>query len=341
MCYILKRSIFFAWLNKPDPDIEIHKKYQPGYVPPPKPPTAQQSSPILDNVPASGSQSSSSDDASELSPQSTKSNDPFVQDKLRDYFIAYLNHDLPGSPPTTALTTRIVPAGVKTGNHEFWNFSEDGSVRPHRRDYVNVTQPGDLEGQRRTEELNKIKLNYLVGGGEISSCVLDYEDQETWQAGFAQIYRELTFNGSLGVWLAGNEGLHIHFGMWDNDMPLDFLKILLQTYGLFEREIEMWMPINRRNLVGRNQVTHCYTASLRLGMEDDWYEREPDNFDATAVKKQGLRYTPRGYTKVIQDCKSAKELALAVYGGNPEELLGFPDDVEVNFLCISLFNMRL
>lgn len=339
MCYVLKRSIFYAWLNKPDPDIEIHKKYQPGYVPPPKPPTAQISSPILNGGSASGS-GSSSDDVSEISPQSTKSDDAVLQQNLRDYFIAYLNHDLPGSPATTALTTRIVPAEVKTGNHEFWNFSEDGSVIPHRTDYVDVTQP-DLDHQRWAEEIKKMKLNYLVGGGEISSCVLDYEDPETWQAGFAQIYGELTYNGNLGVWLAGNEGLHIHFGMWDNDMPLDFLKILLQTYGLFEREIEMWMPINRRNLVGRNQVTHCYSASLRLGMEDDWYEREPDYFTATAVKKQGLRYTPRGYTKVIQDCKSTKELALAVHGGNPEEVFGFPDDAEVSFLCISLLNMPL
>lgn len=135
------------------------------------------------------------------------------------------------------------------------------------------------------------RLKYWVGGAELVSPVLDYENLGYWQALFQQIEDDLKGDKNHGVFFNDSEGLHIHLSIRGEDIGLETVKNLIVLYGLFDTQIERGLDVDRRH-----NIQWC--KRVRVGME----------------RLQNTRYTPQSFTEAIYNAKTLDEIWAMVSG---------------------------
>lgn len=267
----MKRSLFFSWIGEPDPKLA-----------PPDP---------------------TDEEGSDISPTSISSQDPVLQANLREYMVNFLNRTLPTSHPDPSLLGTVVLANSGDQKYTEWTLIEDDSIKPSRIEFAS------FEGLKYGLDLAAIKANYFVGGAELVSPVLDFEAAYRWLPIFQQIYGDLEFDRHHGVWLNGQPGLHVHFAMKEGEMGLWTVQNFMVIYGLFEREIETWVGVERRNLEGKQNF---YARSIREGIEKGFQGREGEKPHPGG--KVARRYTPREFVREVYKANSLTELGADIYG---------------------------
>lgn len=232
-----------------------------------------------------------------------------VRDDI-DYIAAALNHAVPGLPSYHTGSLLDVGKRTKPKEHDFdkWHIVTDASLGPYK-------------GLSRISLTGVAVKSSFVGGMELVSPVFNLDAEQTWLPQIKHIFKDLTPEISgCKLCLNGKKGFHVHLGMKHNeDLPLPTVQRLLAVYGLFEREIERWHPVSRRNQRGDSDDQNKHCASLRFKMQKDMcsqimdvqevaepkYSGEGNRFavleieDDAAPRQQVLRpgekYTPEGY----------------------------------------------
>ena len=104
-------------------------------------------------------------------------------------------------------------------------------------------------------------------------------------------------------------GLHVHVAInggsdVDLESPVGFacMQNVTALYGLFEDEIEKWLPVNRRDAM--------FTLRIRLGME----KQRLQDFEPTARPHELLTFTPQQFTQFIYQAKDANDLRKVTTG---------------------------
>jgi hypothetical protein len=114
---------------------------------------------------------------------------------------------------------------------------------------------------------------------------------------YKQIHSDLKFNGEKGLWYNGTGGLHVHFGIKDEELDFETVRNVVVLYGLYEKEIGTWLHVRRRDLKDPfPESTYC--RSLR-GME---------RFPA-------LKYTPQDFSERIYQTNNLLELRIEAGDG--------------------------
>jgi len=167
--------------------------------------------------------------------------------------------------------------------HSSWSIDE--SVLPHRTDFSNIRPLTEKE----------IKASYIVVGGELVSAVLIFDQVTVWQPMVQQIHDDFIFDGHHGGYVSDQQpALHVHFGIQDGDLDLATTQNLIALYGLFEREIERWFPVSRRNSI--------WCLSVRFGMEANADYQGPDYITRKPLSTTGRRHTPKQFVSSVRVC---------------------------------------
>jgi hypothetical protein len=83
-----------------------------------------------------------------------------------------------------------------------------------------------------------------------------------WMPMLKQIDEDFKLDFYHGAWFNEEPNLHVHFAVVGEEIQLRTVQALVALYGLFEREIEKWLPIAQRDNV-------LFCPGLRNGMEYD------------------------------------------------------------------------
>jgi hypothetical protein len=228
---------------------------------------------------------------------------------LLKYLQLYLNHDLPDSVPLEENKFGRVAIGEpKTLTADSWHVTYDDSLRPSRM-FLPVPVK-DVQSAALKQAL------YRVNGAELVSEVLGLKNDDSWVPMLQQLASDLDpANGERWGYFepGGSEALHVHFGIWNDgealngELGLKAVKNLLALYGLFENQIEEFIPVSQRD-------EELWCPRLRLGMERLKREKVPGTqaqYYATEPKK---RYTPEEFTEGIYKCGNLRELKSFVTG---------------------------
>ncbi|CZR58735.1 uncharacterized protein PAC_08627 [Phialocephala subalpina] len=194
-----------------------------------------------------------------------------------------------------------------------WHLTKDDSVMPQRKDLVQA-----LEITDRTEQ-----KEYRVVGAELVSSVQDFDKMNNWYPKLEQLKEDLTFDatGDKGAWFMDVPGvethLHVHFGIKDEEISLDVAKNVCMLYGLFENEIQDWLPVSQR------ESDWCWR--LRKGMEREKLAYFEGGKDGPQLLP-GKRYNPSEYADLIYACKGFEELKTITSGWSAGEWIGGPNE---------------
>ena len=230
-------------------------------------------------------------------PDSIDSQDKDQRDEHLQYLLAFLNRRLPSSPKSPSLLGEVAWAEPKEAPSNTWYLSSDESVLPHRTDFSNIRPLTEKE----------IKESYIVVGGELVSAVLNFDQVTVWQPMVQQISDDFRFDGHHGGYVGDQQpALHVHFGIQDGDLDLATTQNLIVLYGLFEREIERWFPVSRRN--------NIWCLSVRFGMEANADCQGPDMITMKPLSTTGRRYTPNQFVSSVYATQTLEDLKTAVVG---------------------------
>jgi hypothetical protein len=284
MCFVIRRSLYWDWKGQPDPRpnevalINLHDQE--------KAPTRAREFALF----SWQSQSSESLWAPETG---SDTYDMDFREYLRKYMTDFFNHKLQTSPESPSLLGKV--AWIETGketdmDYTNWNLESDASINPSRRDWADLT----------ARNLNFVKPMFLVGGCELISPPLNYFDMD-WVPVIDNIFSH-NFDGDHGIWMSGEEGLHVHLALADDGLTLDVIKNVIALYGLFTNEIEKWVDLKRRDCE--------WCQSVRRGMETLIFrdDRTPTG------RNRGLKYTPQEFTKRIYKAPSLNHLTKEIHG---------------------------
>ena len=113
---------------------------------------------------------------------------------------------------------------------------------------------------------------------------------------------------------------------------------MLALYGLYKQEIETWVDVSRRSLLGRMAPReHEGCAPVRCDMERSWLHPEhwprkrDETFDST--KTVGHFYTSQEFTARIYECGKWVELGAEAYGTTTSKIRMGEVGSNVAFLC--------
>lgn len=209
---------------------------------------------------------------------------------LQNYIIATLNHDLPDSRRTRSLLGTIDSIEPGRGDSTRWCVTTEDALRPSRMQYAQINElPHDA-----------VRQKFYVGAAELVSPVTQIDAD--WVPMYEQIHTDLKFDGEKGLYYNGFGGLHVHFAFQGAKIDLRTAQNVMALYGLYEREIGMWLHVRRRDLKHPIQESP-FCHSIRNGME----------------KLPGMRYTPQDFTDRIYATKSPYELRVEVSTGHRGE----------------------
>ena len=273
-----------------------------------------------------------------LAPQSAASDDSeHFSSELRNNFLLYLldflNRKLPNSPKTESLLGEVIFGEPKTISADKWHLTWDNSVSPRRFQFAEA------------KELDPrfVQDNFWVVGAELISAVLRFEEVEVWMKKLKQINEDLKWNGVQGAWFNEQPHLHVHFGIKefeekrDEAGMLETVKNLMALYGLFEFEIEKWLPIPLRDeeqyCLSLRRCLETTEADLRRFNEWDKREKIPGvKFDDVFTREEGGRYIPKEFIDKIYKQERIGELKEMLYGIPRKEsaVSGGRDWVQVN-----------
>jgi hypothetical protein len=208
LCFIVKRRLYFEWLGVADPKslpAETGRQRSERR----RNTRIEQTERILElGIKASLGRKPEQQWNYDIIPQdrdsgSTASHATTLQSALLGYMCAFFNHQLPTSPEAPSLLGTVIATDPKEGKHDSgsWHLEFDESVKPHRHDYATLQKV----------ELEDIKKDFHVGGAEVVSPILSFWDDK-WLPMVQQIYKDFKFDNDHGIWLNGDEGLHVHFG---------------------------------------------------------------------------------------------------------------------------------
>lgn len=231
----------------------------------------------------------------------TSSMNPEGRLKTMGYLRAYLNRRTADAPATPSLIGPIAYDRPKKGSADTWNITLDDSVLPRRKDLRQALQIDKQTAQRE----------YRVVGAELVSSVLDYDNEQDWLPKLQQLENDLTFNetSDQGAWLYDLTHLHVHFGIKDKELSLEVVKNVCALYGLFENEIQSWLPITQRG--------SPFCQRLRLGMEKERLTYNPTMTDVELLP--GKRFTPREFTQRLYAVKNLEQLKTEISGWSAGE----------------------
>jgi hypothetical protein len=313
MCFVVSRELFYAWKGEKDPrpgQLETIDLYRQTH---PRNKELQEKNhrhPDQQLSEINGSEKSPSEEEEEsyhLSRPSTTSSYEFAE-PIRKYMVDFFNHALPTSPPEPSLLGDV-HWNSPHEDYTTWILTDDSSVTGSRKDWA----------KQMGRQLADVKPIFIVGGAELVSPALTYADLN-WMDSVHHIYSSLQFDGKHGVWLAGNEGLHVHFGIsnWsENDaISLETVKNVMVVYGVYLDEIEKWVAVERR----QGQRGSHFCKSIRKGMETLKYLE-----GQVRTINRGLKYTPQQYAERIYACPSVKHVKKEVWG---EQNADDPSSVE-------------
>jgi len=236
----------------------------------------------------------------------TNSDDHEISISLLQYLHCLLNYQLPGQENMVSVLGEVDLGTPKTLAADKWHLTYDDSLHPHRK---------GIEGTVIADP-DERKIKYRVTGAELVSKVLKWEDEETWMNMLQQLDRDLSAENdeSWGYFdQGGTEALHVHFGVLGDDqafnspLGLKVVKNLLALYGLFEDQIEKYVPHTQRN-------DEQWCPRLRLGMEKTKREKMPGTAEQYYATEKPKRYTPEEFTEGIYACNSLEELKTFVTG---------------------------
>jgi hypothetical protein len=233
---------------------------------------------------------------------STESESYSLNENLRQYLREYLNRQLVQSPQGSSLLGKIIGADPKKGSKESWILTSDASLSPHRVQYADDHKLS----------LDEVQEKYYVSSAELVSKVLAFDATNNWRAYFDQVNSDLRQNETLQAWFNGQEGLHVHFGIGGGEIDLATCQNIIALYGLFESEIEQWLPLRRRDNIDQ-------AKRVRIGMEHLKY-----NTEAAAEEKGMLfkrqKYTPQGFTEKVYLTRTLNDLKTIASGAIPANL---------------------
>lgn len=221
------------------------------------------------------------------------------------YLKAYLSHTTQHSPRTPSLLGEIRLDPPKSSpDTTKWHLTNDDSILPHRDTHL-VPQLliTSVEAHR-----------YRVLGAELVSAVLNFDDMQSWYAQLQQLSTDLTFDDNMnqGAWFDSETHVHVHFGIKDDTISLEVAKNVCILYGIFETEIESWLPMSQRY--------SPWCKKLRLGMEHERLTYTDDKKDIQLLP--GLRYTPSQFADMCYAAKNMQELKTKVTGWSVGEWVG-------------------
>ncbi|KAF8847256.1 hypothetical protein BDZ45DRAFT_755081 [Acephala macrosclerotiorum] len=242
---------------------------------------------------------------------STGSTDSGGRLRILGYLRAYLNHKTGDTVDRASLLGEIPFDDPKQASSLVWHLTKDDSVMPQRK---HLLGPLKIEDEAAQKE-------YRVVGAELVSSVLDFDKISSWYPKLQQLEEDLTFDprGDKGAWFmdvrAVQTHLHVHFGIKDEEISVDVAKNVCVLYGLFENEIESWLPISQRD--------NEWCGRLRRGMERERLGYLGNRDDVALYP--GKRYTPSGYADLIYGCRNLEELKTITSGFSTGEWIGGPD----------------
>ncbi|CZR53676.1 uncharacterized protein PAC_03556 [Phialocephala subalpina] len=232
------------------------------------------------NIPPSPTRTSKQ---SESTQDTHSSEDVLERLKLLGYLRAYLSH--------------------ATRYNEMASYKRRQHLTKRDRDLVPQLLITKLEAHR-----------YRVLGAELVSAVLNFDDMRSWYAQLQQLNTDLTFdeNRNQGAWFGGETHIHVHFVIKDDTISLDVAKNVCILYGIFETEIESWLPISQRY--------SNWCKQLRRGMEKERLAYTDDKKDIQLLP--GLRYTPSLFADMCYAATNMQELKTKISGWSCGEWVG-------------------
>lgn len=121
----------------------------------------------------------------------------------------------------------------------------------------------------------------------------------------------MTSNSTGGMALGSTQNQTCMFILQSLTKVFSFLlqSNLIALYGLYEREIERWLPVAQRD-------NFLWCPSVRKGMEHDRfdYHRTDGGERVHHVQAKGKRYTPREFTTRVYNAKSLDDLKTELCG---------------------------
>ena len=227
---------------------------------------------------------------------STESERYSLNENLREYLREYLNRQLVQSPQSPSLLGKIIGADPKKGSNESWIFTSDASLSPHRVQYAD----------NHNLSLDEVQEKYYVSSAELVSKVLRFDATNNWRACFGQVNSDLELGETLRAWFNGEEGLHVHFGIEGDELDLATCQNVIALYGLFESEIEQWLPLHRRDNIDQ-------AKRVRIGMEYLKYNTEGAAEEKVMLFKR-QKYTPQGFTEKVYLTRNLNDLKTIASG---------------------------
>lgn len=162
----------------------------------------------------------------------------------------------------------------------------------------------------------KVKKMWRVGGVELMSSVLQYDDEADWFPKLQQIQELLSTDNERGFirpyepYSINGPALHVHVAIGGNDAgfesPLGFacIKNVLALYGLFEDEIGRWLTMEQRD-------DEKFAVRIWHGQEG-W--RSGGKRPAGREGGEPEWYTPQIFTRNIYAAKDIEALRVVISG---------------------------
>jgi hypothetical protein len=251
---------------------------------------------VRNNIPISPTSSTSSKDSN-----MTTSSNPEGRNKLIGYIMEYLNRTTADAPAMPSLIAPVETGKAKKVGYDAWNVMLDDSVIPRQKILRNPLQ---IDKQAAQTE-------YRVVGAELVSSVLNFDNEQDWLPKLQQLEKNLTFNetSDRGAWFYDLTHLHVHFAVKDKELSLPVATTVCALYGLFENDIQSWLPVTQRESPFRKR--------LRLGMGKERLEYDADGTDVLLLP--GKRFTPREFTDRLYGATNLQELKTEVSGWSAGE----------------------
>lgn len=161
----------------------------------------------------------------------------------------------------------------KEADYRYWSICDDGSIGACRSDilkYLNVSHTLDKKAS--------FDNDYWYSGAELVSSVLSLDNWSHWSLQLERVCRMLhdgthpNFSpegfGILGATPRGSGcGLHVHIGYGQEDVPWRVIQTVYILWAVYETEIEMLQPPERRAAANNEYAlslrTHCTPFSYK------------------------------------------------------------------------------